>query len=154
MKRFLIAVVCLVGLLVQDVKAQSSEAFRLATTVTNMAANTTNTTASTVKLLSDGNEWVRVYLTATGYAATTNGALTAKLITASGSGTTTNAYDSAALSNIKLVISNSINGSTITVSDRFNLSGAKYLAVGQIENSFAGSVSNISIQVGYPLKRE
>jgi len=140
----------------QVIQAQQPEAFSLETTVTNIAATTTNSTAAPAKFLYMGETPVRIYLTATGNAGTTNGAaagsFTVKLSTASGSGTSvTNAFDTAHLSNIKLSISNShLTSTTVTVSDWFVLSGAKYLRVGQIENTSPGSVSNIQIKVGYP----
>jgi hypothetical protein len=138
--------------------ANAPEAFSLQTTVVNIAGNTTNSTAATAKYLNMGETPVRIYLTATGNAGTTNGAaagaFTVKLSTASGQGTgVTNAFDTAHLSNIKLVISNShLTSSTVTVSDWFVLSGAKYLRVGQIENTSPGTISNILIKVGYPTK--
>jgi hypothetical protein len=83
-------------------------------------------------------------------AATTSGVFTVKFSTASGQGTTvTNNYDTAALSNIKLSISNTINEGTVTVSDWFVINGAGYIRIGQIENSFLGPVSNITVKVGY-----
>jgi hypothetical protein len=140
------------------VHAGQSEAFNLQTSVTNIAGTTTNSTAAPGKFLFMGETPVRIYLSATGNAGTTNGAaagvFTVKFSTASGSGTgVTNAFDTAKLSNIKLSISNSeLTSATITVSDWFVLSGAKYLRVGQIENSSPGTISNISVTVGYPTK--
>jgi len=148
MKRFLIAVLCLV---VGIASAQGPESFSLTPSVTSLAANSTNSTAGTVKKLADGENNVRIYLTATGGAATTNGTLVVKFITASGSGDTTNTFDTASLSEIKLTMS-SLGANTYTISDRFVLSGAKYIKVGQIENTFAGAASNFVITVGYPLK--
>ena len=139
-----------------QVNAEQAESFSLETSVTNIAGSTTNSTAAPAKFLYMGETPVRIYLTATGNAGTTNGAtagaFVVKLSTASGSGTSvTNAFDTAHLSNIKLVISNShLTSSTVTVSDWFVLTGVKYLRVGQIENTSPGSISNIAIKVGYP----
>lgn len=136
--------------------SQEPEAFSLQTTLTNIAATTTNSTAAPAKFLKQGESPVRIYLTATGNAGTTNGAtagvFTVKFSTASGQGIgVTNNFDTAHLSNIKLSISNQhLTSSTVTVSDWFVLDGAKYLRVGQIENTSPGSISNIAIRVGYP----
>lgn len=128
-------------------RVDNNAAVNLGTTVTNIAASTTNSTAGAIIPIYSSP--IRLYLTGTGNAATTNGALTVYFSTASGHSYLTNNFDTARLSNIKLTISNSINGATVTVSDWFVVSGASYIRPGIIENTFLGSVSNIAINVGY-----
>lgn len=153
MKKLLLLALSLFA--INTVKANEPEAFSLQLSATNIAATTTNSTAAPAQFLRDGVSKVHIYLTATGNAGTTNGAaagaFVVKLSTASGSGTSiTNAYDTARLSNVRLMISNSeLTSATVTVSDWFELSGIKYLRVGQIENTSPGSLSNINLKVGY-----
>jgi hypothetical protein len=144
-------ILCLCSFLIAaNVQAQvQPQSFTLTPAVTGLAANNTNSSAGTAKMLYVGESPVRIYLTATGAAATTNGSLIVKFSTASGLNySTTNSYDTASESNIKLTMS-TLGNNTVTVSDWFVLSGAKYLRVGQIENNFAGAVTNLVINVGY-----
>lgn len=131
--------------------AQSGESFALTPAVTLLTGAATNSTAGTVKQLSQGENKVTIYLTASGVGATTNGSLVVKFSTASGSGAVTNNFTTASLSDVKLTMS-SIGNTTNTISDWFELPGVKYIRVGQIENTFVGAVSNISIRVAYPNK--
>lgn len=147
MKQFLLGLLILGA---SSLSAQTTpEAFNLTPAVTTLVLTSTNTAAGTTLKLHEGKRNVRMYLTANGIAATTNGSLIVKFSTASGSGTTTNSFDTASLSNIKLTMS-TLAGATNTVSDVFDLTGARYIRVGQIENTFQGIVSNITISVGYP----
>jgi hypothetical protein len=49
-------------------------------------------------------------------------------------------------------MSNGINSVSTAVvqSDWFVTSGARYIRVGQVENTYLGNVSNLTITVGYP----
>lgn len=151
MKRLLISIALLIFAV--SGYSQESRSFTLQTTLTNVAAFTTNSTAAPAYYLYDAQSPVRIYLTGTGNAGTTNGVasgvFTVYFSTASGNGGQTNAFDTANLSNIKLSITNAWGANTITVSDWFVVEGARYLRVGRIENSFAGSVSNVGVGVGY-----
>lgn len=119
---------------------------------TTVAASTTNTTAGTAFQLPTGKSPCRIYLTASGIGASTNGSLIVKLSTATGSGYggtgVTNAFDTAAQSNIKLTMS-TLGNTTNTVSDWFQISGVKYIRVGSIENTFVGAVSNLDVTISY-----
>jgi hypothetical protein len=126
----------------------------LATPVSTLAANSTNTTAGTIVVLPTSPTPVRIWLTASGIAATTNGVtavsnLVVRLSTASGSVIATNTFDTASLSNLRLTIP-TLGASTNTVSDYFELRGARYVRVGQIENNFQGAVSNLALIIAYP----
>ena len=149
MKRLLFAF-----LLLTACKGYSQEArsFVLAPNSATVAAGTTNTTAGTIQYLYDAQSTLRIYVSATGTAATTNGALTIKFSTASGNGNQTNSFDTAAFSNIKLVMSNGISSASVPVvqSDWFVSSGARYIRIGQVENTYLGNVSNLTVTVGYP----
>jgi hypothetical protein len=148
MKRFLFCLLFFVCSLTLKGQVQP-ESFALTPAVTTLAGASTNSAAGTAVMLYDGKANVRIYLTANGIASTTNGSLIVKFSTASGTGyNTTNNYDTASLSNIKLTMS-TLAGATNTISDQFDLSGVKYIRVGQIENTFTGPVSNIVIRVGY-----
>ncbi len=123
---------------------------KLIPAVTFLAANSTNTANGTVTPVQQMNEVgaVRVYLTASGIAASTNGSLIVKISTACGTDSQTNAFDTADASTIKLTMS-SLGAVTNTVSDWFQLSGVRYLRIGQIENTFGGVVSNIAVNISY-----
>lgn len=121
---------------------------RLATAVTNIVANSTNQTAGTTfQLYNAVRTPIRLYVTGEGNSATTNGNLIIKFSTAAGTPNSTNTFDTAALSNIKLTLS--ATGSTNTVSDWFTIGGGYYLRVGQIENTSNGSFSNIVVRAGF-----
>lgn len=128
----------------------AADYFSLQTSVTNIAAQSTNTTAGPIKFFYAGESPLRIWLSANGNTANSANGLTVKLSTASGNDTTTNNFDSASLSYIRLSLTNALGATSTTVSDRFILSGARYIRVGQIENAYAGAVSNITINVGYP----
>jgi hypothetical protein len=132
------------------VRADQETVYRnLGTGVTNIAANTTNTTAGSIFQFNYGQSPIRLYVKASGFAATTNGSLVIRFSTASGDQSTTNDFDTALLSNIKITIT-SLQSTTNVVSDWFEPRGARFLRVGAIENNFNGSVSNISVIIGYP----
>ena len=115
--------------------------------VTSVAANTTNTTAGTACIFPKSNlpHVSRIYLTASGVAATTNGSLIA-FITTTQSDPGTNNFDTATQSNIKLTLT-AIGASTNQVSDWFQLSGVTGIRVDRIENTFYGAVSNIAVSI-------
>lgn len=126
----------------------------LGTGVTNLAASVTNTTAGEIFGMYTTPRPIRIWATASGYLATTNGVsatsnVVIRIVTASGNLGTTNAFDTASLSNIKLTLPN-LSSATNTVSDWFELRGARYWRIGAIENNTLGSVSNLQILVGYP----
>lgn len=135
-------------------RAQDSATFMsLTPAVTAIAANTTNATAGTVAQLARGQDVVRLFVTGSGVAATTNGALKVRLSVASGSGdSTTNAFTLASESDIYVTLS-TVGTSTNTASDWFNLRGCRFVRVGQIENTFAGPVSNIAVRLGYGISK-
>lgn len=155
MNKLLIGLVFVLSFSYLGLAGENDPAYQLAgTAVTNLAASSTNTGSGAIISLNQSPSPVRIYLKAMGYAATTNGVsavsnLVVKLSTASGSSYVTNDFDTANLSNIKLTMT-SINSQTNLVSDWFVLGGAKYLRVGQIENNFLGSVSNLQVIIGYP----
>lgn len=132
-----------------SIEAGSVVSMAMQTSVTNIAASTTNSTAGPVFYVYNPLSKVRIYLTADGIAATTNGLLTVKFSTASGTESSTNAFDNASVSNIKLTATNIAANTSYTVSDWFELSGVRYLRVGQIENTQLGIVSNIAIRLSY-----
>lgn len=116
--------------------------------VTSLAATSTNTTDGTALQVPSGGAPVRLYLTASGIAATTNGTFTVYFRTASGNGYTTNSFDTSSSSYIRLQFT-TLGGSTNTVSDWFQLTGVRYIKVGRMENTFQGAVSNISLNLSY-----
>lgn len=116
--------------------------------VTNMAANTTNSTVGLPYSLYRGQEPVRLWVTANGTAATTNGSLIVRFSTASGDSSTTNAFDTASYSLIYLTLP-TLGTSTNTISDWFQLTGARYIRISSVENNFAGAVSNVTVRIGY-----
>lgn len=129
-------------------------------TMANGQTFTTNATAGNPYMFYNGQTPVRIWASATGVNATTNGALAIKFSVASGtpgglaSGATTNEFDNAAVSNIKLTMSSmysATNGlsTTNTVSDWFVIGGACWIRLGQVENTFAGPYSNLTIRIGY-----
>ena len=122
--------------------------FTITPAVTTVSANSTNTTAGTTLLIANPIEKGRLYVSASGIAATTNGLLTIYFSTASGNVGTTNTFDDASTSLIKLSMTN-IGANTMGVSDWFELSGVKYIRVGRIENTQFGVVSNISINLSH-----
>lgn len=117
---------------------------RLQTAVTNLTASVTNSTAGTAFTLDQAQRPARLYFTAYGTAATTNGSAIVKLST-SFDGTT---YDTAAASSVKVTMS-TIGVSTNTVSDWFELSGVKSVRVGQIENTHLGPISNLQVHISW-----
>jgi hypothetical protein len=124
--------------------------------VTNIAASSTNTTAGQIYKFWQPVDAIRLYVSVLGTAATTNatagsGAFTVKLSTASGNDFTTNNFDTADWSNIKVSITNNITSPTVTrtVHDWFDTRGVKYIRVGQVENQLLGVVSNVSVTIGY-----
>ncbi len=128
----------------------SSQAITPATTGVLTAA--TNTTAGTAYYIDPPQTAVRLYLTATGAAGTTNGSLIVKFSTATGgpAESVTNSFDQAEQSLVKLTITGSASTTnSITVSDWFVVSGVKYLRPGQIENTSNGTWTNIAIRVSY-----
>lgn len=128
---------------------ESTYSQSISTAVTNIVANSTNTGNGSTFLIYSPKVNVRLFLTANGVAATTNGSLVVKFSTGDGDEGTTNQFDTAQNSNIKLTMS-SLGGSTNVVSDWFVLSGVRYIRVGQIENTFNGACSNIVVRISYP----
>lgn len=155
MKKYLIPFLfqLLLALHVQA-EGNPAESFTLTPSVTTVAASATNTTAGTIKILNGGETPVRIWVSASGIGASTNGVsavsnLVVKLSVASGSSGVTNAFDTAAFSNVKVTLP--VTGVTTNVqSDWFVLSGCRYIRIGQIENNTLGVVSNISVTIGYP----
>lgn len=124
------------------------------TAVSNIAASATSSNAGPIIVLQGSPAPIRVWLTASGVAATTNGLtassnLVVRLSTASGGPNTTNAFDNPFLVNTKISLT-AIGSLTNTQSDYFELRGARYLRVGAIENNYLGAVSNIQVIVGFP----
>jgi len=137
--------------------AQSSALpITLTPAVTALAANSTNTTAGTAIMIPNTKESVRIWVSANGVQATTNGTLIVKFSTASGTYTATNEWDNAPESTVKVTLS-TLGAATnsalplvkYTGSETFDLSGVRYIRAGQIENGFAGVVSNITIRLGH-----
>lgn len=123
------------------------------------AAGTTNATAGNPFFFYAGQSPVRIWASFTGTPATTNGSFTVKFSTASGlhsppGASITNEFDTAASSAIKLVAT-TMNGATVgagttnTISDWFQVGGAGWIRLGQVENTFLGPVSNLTITIGY-----
>jgi hypothetical protein len=123
--------------------------------VTSVTANNTNTTAGTVTSIPNTSLPVRIWVSANGVQATTNGTLIVKFSTASGTYSSTNQFDTASESAVKVTLTtlgsatNSASSALYTGSDWFQLAGVRYIRVGQIENNFAGVVSNVTIRLGY-----
>lgn len=148
MKKTIIALTVIL-LVCATIYAIEAESFSLTPAVTEIAASSTNSTAGTIKKLSQGETPIRFYLSCNGNASAA-GAFKVKLSTASGSGNSiTNNFDTPSESNVYLVITNALTATTTTVSDWFVLSGAKYVRIGQIENTKTGPVSNIVVNIGY-----
>lgn len=120
--------------------------------VTNIAATTTNSSLGPIVVLDQSKAAARIYLTASGTAATTNGSLIVKFSTAGGTQNITNEFDTGSLSGVKLTMTGTtgIALTTNTVSDWFNLTGVRYIRVGQIENGFLGTISNMQMRICYP----
>jgi hypothetical protein len=154
MKKLLLLLSCLLSL--SAYATENDPVFvNLGTSVTNIAASTTNTTAGPIFTLPLSPSQVRFYVTAQGNAATTNaGAATVSnlvvfISTACGNEVTTNNFDTAQLSNIKITVPN-LGSATNTASDWMVMSGVKYLRVGAIQNNNLGSVSNLQVILSYP----
>lgn len=130
--------------------AQSVVKQDIAPAVTAVAATTTNATAGTVFFIDNPVSRARLYVQFSGTAATTNGSFIVKFSTATGNATSTNAFDTASTSNIKVTESVGGSGTAISASDWFALDGVRYLRVGQMENTFLGPVSNIVISLSAP----
>lgn len=113
--------------------------------VTTVAASSTNSTAGTSQELLFAQRPCRIWVTASGVAATTNGSLVVKFSTAA----STNQWDTANLSEVKVTMS-SLGATTNTYSTWFETAGIRYIRVGQIENTFVGVVSNIAIRISAP----
>lgn len=139
------------------VSAQSSAlTIPIPTAVTNLVLTSTNTSAGTVVMIPNTSRPCRIWVSANGVQGTTNGTLIVKFSTAGGTYRTTNNFDNAPESLIKVTLSTlgaATNSAAPTVvytgSDVFDLSGVRYIRAGQIENTFQGVTSNISIRLGY-----
>lgn len=158
MKKLLIGIFSLTFLVSISHAAGDNEgpvAYNLGTSVTNMAASTTNSaTTGTILTIPTSPVPVRIWAYAEGNAATTNGVsavsnLIVRVSTASGTLTSTNRFDTGAYSPIKLTLTPLVTASN-TFSDWFEVRGARYIRVGSIENNYLGSVSNLQIIVGFP----
>lgn len=117
--------------------------------ITSLAASSTNITTaiSSNVTFQTGPSACRIYLTANGTAATTNGFFKVTFAT-SPDGTT---FDTATLTNATITLSfTSLGTSTNTVSDWFNVSGVRAIRAARYENTFLGPVTNMVIKVGYP----
>jgi hypothetical protein len=153
-KKIFSGALILSGLCLSTFAQNSPSYINLGTTVTNIAASTTNTTAGNIIVLPPNLSAARVYVKAEGNAATTNAGastvsnLVVHLSTASGSGTT-NVFDTGILSNAKITVP-ALGSSTNVMSDWFQLSGVRYIRVGAIENNNIGSVSNLQVIISYP----
>lgn len=126
----------------------------LGTSATNLAGNSTNSTGGQIIAIPTSPTPIRIWAYAEGNAGTTNGIssvsnLVVKLSTASGTFNSTNKFDTAAYSNVKIELTPLV-GASNTFSSWFELRGARYLRVGQIENNYVGAVSNLQIIVGFP----
>jgi len=113
--------------------------------VTGIAANITNTTNGTQQEFLFAQRPCRIWISANGTAATTNGTCVFFFQTAPD----TNTWDTANLSAVKLTIS-SLGSSTNTISDWFELAGTRYIRASRIENTFNGPVSNITVKIAAP----
>lgn len=144
MKKLLLALaLCLVG----SLQAQETIVYNLDTSVTNnFVSATTNSTPATVEIINNPKDTIRIYVTASGLASTTNGSFIIKFSTSTGTSSVTNEFDTASLSNIKITMS-SLGLTTNTVSDWFQVRGVRYIRVGSMENTFLGPVSNITVRV-------
>ncbi len=114
-----------------------------------VAAGSTNSTASSVYELYDGQQIVRIRMSAQAVGSdATSGKLTMRFVTACGAGAPgssyTNSYDTAATSIIQLTMTNISSSAATTASDWFVVSGARFIKEGVIENSFGQAVTNIS----------
>jgi hypothetical protein len=156
MKKLIFSALLMLGLIGMS-KAQSSAQFiPISTAVTNLALTSTNTGAGTAIMIPNASNPVRIWVSANGVQGTTNGTLIVKFSTASGTYNSTNNYDNAAESLVKVTLTTLANATNsaapttfYTASDVFDLSGVKYIRAGQIENTFQGVVSNITIRLGY-----
>lgn len=107
-----------------------------------IAANTTNSTAGTAVELPGGVERVGVWVTAKGGADATGGSgLIVKLSIYNGT-----TWTDAAQSNIKVTMS-TLGNATKTVFDQFVVPGATQIRVGQVENTFGGALSNMTVRL-------
>lgn len=115
-----------------------------------VAATATNSTPGTVLGLIMSQRPVRIWVSASGTPATTNGIFIVKFQTS----TSTNSpavWDTAATSYIKLSMTNMLSSvATNVVSDWFEFSGVKYVRIGQMENTHKGPVSNITVWIASP----
>jgi hypothetical protein len=107
----------------------------------NLVASTNNTTAGTAVELPGGVGRFGLWVTATGYAATTNGSLIVSFSIYNGT-----TWTDAANGNIKLTFS-TLGAATSTRFDWFEIPGATQIRVGGLNNSFVGNVSNISVRL-------
>ena len=109
--------------------------------VTALVASTNNTTAGTACTLPGGVGRYGLWVTATGYAATTNGSLIVSFSIYNGT-----TWTDAANGNIKLTFS-TLGANTSTRFDWFEIPGATQIRVGGLNNSFVGNVSNIAVRL-------
>lgn len=116
--------------------------------VTSLAATSTNSTAGTIYNMIQGPgappDTIRLYAQSSGTAATTNGNLIVKF-SLSTDGVT---FDDAPTSLVKLTLP-ATGTSTNQISDWFQISGARYIRVGQIENTSAGTSTPIAIRISF-----
>lgn len=129
-----------------------SQFFTLTPAVTTLATVSTNGTLGTVKELIKGENPLYISVSCNGNASSA-GAITLRFSIATGSSGVTNGFCDASAAPISVVVSNALTSATTTACGQFNVGGARYIAVSSIENTKNGSVSNIVINVGYPVTK-
>ncbi len=129
--------------------AQDIVTIPLTPAATSFATATTNSNAGTTVELTDTPDAMRFYVQATGVAGTTGGTFKVFLET----GSTTNTMDTGSLSPIYLSIGN-IGNTTVYVSDWFNVTGVKYIRVGEVQNTHGDTVSGLACKITYPKRRQ
>jgi hypothetical protein len=106
-----------------------------------------NTGKGAIRSLPDGITGARIDAYAAGTAASTNGSIVFYLETAV---STTGPYTIYSDSNIKLSATGT-GAATNSCSDYFNLTGVRYIRMGAISNSTAGTFTNPVLTITYPL---
>lgn len=152
----ILMVVCLCGVNAQSPQPHSSQALipALSTninTVAGIAASSSVDIGGAPILMWRSTGYVRISVSATGTAATTNGTLKIPIISAMGDYqlSTTNDFDSAAQTDIVIELQGE-GAQRVTKSDFFDVTGIRYLKTTNAINTAVGPWSNVVVRIGFP----
>jgi hypothetical protein len=144
MKKLLPLFVCAAVMLAAacTVWALSVKVYVVAPHSASLNADTTDSTPGDPVTFEGAVDRVMIHFTATGQAGTTNGTLTLRLAFSPDNVV----WDTGSASTRTVTIS-TLGAATVTKSDWAMVPGARYVRVGQVENTFDGPVSGMAVKV-------